>query len=73
MSKFWWRFFFFFIVVANVYLSIINSVNMYQIELSPRGDIFVSYCRYCLNVNGPTRMQYLGVCQEGTDGSFLLL
>ena len=51
MSKFWWRSFFFFIVVINVHLSItiiINSFDMYQIQFSPRGDIFVSYCPYCL-------------------------
>ena len=40
--------FFFFMVASNVHLSIINSFYMYQIQTSPGGDLFVSYCPNCL-------------------------
>ena len=46
VSKFRWRFFF--NVVTNVHVSVNNSLNMDQIQFSPGGDIFVSYCPYCL-------------------------
>ena len=36
------------VVVTNVHLSIINSFYLYQIQFSPREDILVSYCPYCL-------------------------
>ena len=39
---------FFFMVASNVHLSIINSFYMYQIQFSPRRDLFISYCPFCL-------------------------
>ena len=65
MSKIRWRFFF--IVVANVHLSLIKfSFFLEGIFLSP-------IVLIVFNKSGPIRMQYLSVCQEGADGSCLLL
>ena len=67
MSKIWWCSVV--IIVANVHLSIITSFYMYQIQW-----IFLSpIVLIVFKKNGPIRMQYLSVCQEGADWRFYYL
>ena len=47
-----------------MHLSIINSFYTYQIQFSPRGDIFVSYCPSCLLEN----QNAISKCMSGESG-----
>ena len=71
MSKIQRRFFF--IVVANGHLSIIKSLTVLSpiiLSIIKSLTVLSPIILTVFNKNGPIRIQYLSVCQEGADGIF---